>query len=228
MDPSGPLATLVGSYGLAAIFVVMLLKEIGVPVPLPSDLLMIGAGVQLAAGSYSAIALLVAIAVAVLVGGSIQFLIARSAGRAIVYRLAAVVGIGAERMDRAVAQLGARGARAVFVGVNIPGARAAVVPAAGVARLPMAPMTLAMVTGSVVFYGWHVALGYVVGPGALALLDAAAAPVLAGVVALAVAGLAGWLLLRRRGRPADSGAVRAWTEAACPACLAITALRQRD
>ena len=45
--------------GLAALFIVMLLKEIGVPVPIPSDLIMITAGVQLAAGAFGPIELVV-------------------------------------------------------------------------------------------------------------------------------------------------------------------------
>ena len=76
------LSSFSATYGVLAIFVVMLLKEIGVPIPVPSDLLMVGAGVQLATGAYSAVALLLALAIAVFVGASIQYLLARSAGRA--------------------------------------------------------------------------------------------------------------------------------------------------
>lgn len=161
------------AYGVIAIFVVMLLKEIGIPVPVPSDLLMVGAGVQIASGSYGAIELTAALAIAVLVGGSIQFLLARSAGRAVVYRLAFV------------------------------------------------PFAVATVAGSLVFYGWHVALGYVVGPAAGALVERYAALAIGALVALAAVGALGWYLLRRRGT-----AARSWTEAACPACLAVTALRR--
>src|SRR5436309_15386263 len=82
--------------GLLAIFAVMLLKEIGVPVPVPSDLIMVGAGVQIASGAYSALALALAVGLAVLIGASIQLLLARSAGRALVYRLAALIGIRSE------------------------------------------------------------------------------------------------------------------------------------
>ena len=56
------LSSFSATYGVLAIFVVMLLKEIGVPIPVPSDLLMVGAGVQLATGAYSAVALLLALA----------------------------------------------------------------------------------------------------------------------------------------------------------------------
>jgi membrane-associated protein len=207
--------------GLLAIFAVMLLKEIGVPVPVPSDLLMVGVGVQIASGAYSPLALAAAVALAVFVGGSIQLILARSAGRAVVYRVAALVGIGSDRLDRMVARLARGGARAVFVGMNVPGARAAVLPAAGLARLGFVPATVATVAGSLVFYGWHVALGYVAGPAAAALIERYSLGVLLVLGALAVVGLAAWFVIRRR-----ADAARAWTEAACPACLAITIARR--
>jgi len=216
------LSSFSATYGVLAIFVVMLLKEIGVPIPVPSDLLMVGAGVQIATGAYSLVALLLALAVAVFIGASIQYFLARSAGRAVVYRLAAMVGLRAELLDRAVARLAAGGSRAVFLGLNIPGARAAVIPAAGLARLGFVPFTVATIAGSLVFYGWHVALGYLAGPAAAALFERYSFGVLVVLVMLAFAGLAFWLWIRRRG-----AGVRAWTEAACPACLAITAVRIR-
>src|SRR3989304_1045602 len=80
-------------YGLLAILVVMLLKEAGVPVPVPSDLIMITAGGQAATGSYSLIELLLAIEFAMLVGGSAQFLIARGAGREFIYRMGRFFGL---------------------------------------------------------------------------------------------------------------------------------------
>lgn len=217
------LAAFSATYGVAAIFVVMLVKEIGLPVPVPSDLLMIGAGAQIASGVYGPLELTLALGVAVLIGGSMQFFLARSAGRTLVYRLAARVGIGEQVLDRAVARITAGGGRAVFVGMNVPGARAAVIPAAGLAKMPFVPFAWATVAGSIVFYGWHIALGYAVGPAAGAIVERYTSLAVAAVVALGVIGGVGWYLLRRRAR---SGAALAWTEAACPACIALTALER--
>ena len=217
------MTTFASAYGVLAIFVVMLVKEIGVPVPVPSDLLMIGAGIQIASGAYGPLELAAALAAAVLIGGSIQFLLARSAGRAVVYRVAARFGIGPDSLDRYVERLLSHGARAVFVGVNVPGARSAVVPAAGVARMPFVPFAIATVAGSLIFYGWHVALGYLIGPAAGTLIERYATLTIAIVVVLALLGAVGWYLLRRRTR---LRAANAWTQAACPACLAITAIRR--
>jgi membrane protein DedA with SNARE-associated domain len=220
------------SYGLLAIFAVMLLKEIGVPVPVPSDLIMITAGVQAAAGSFGVLELLLALEFAVLVGGSVQFFLVRSAGRAFIYRAGRLVGLTPERLDRAGAMLQRRGPLAVFVGLNVPGARAGIIPAAGLAGLGYTAFAAAMLGGSGVFYGWHIALGYLAGPSATALLERLNIPLLPVVIALAVLGLLVWLLLRVRARrraaqTATTSAVdplNSWADAACPVCLTIAAV----
>ena len=214
----------------------MLLKEIGVPVPVPSDLIMITAGVQAATGNYTLWELSLAIGCAILLGGSLQFLIARSAGREVIYRLGRFVGLTRERLDRAMALLQRRGASAVFFGLNIPGARAGITPAAGLARLPYPVFAPAMFGGSGIFYAWHIALGYLIGPSATEMLAGLHLPLLPVVAGLAILGLLGWLFLRRRRRgetkpglqPEQSTLDRlhSWTEAACPACLAITLVQQ--
>ncbi len=219
-------------YGLLAIFVVMFLKETGVPVPVPSDLIMITAGVQAATGIYSVLELVVAIEAAMIVGGSIQFLLARGMGRQFIYRVGKFIGLTQERLDRAMGALQKRGALGVFLGLNIPGARAGIIPAAGLAGMAYAAFSPAMVGGSSIFYGWHIALGYIVGPSANALLENLHVPLLPVVAGLAVVGLVAWLFLKRRRKgeaePGEStlDRVHSWTEAACPACLAITAYQK--
>jgi LPXTG-motif cell wall-anchored protein len=134
-----------------------------------------------------------------------------------------------------MALLQRRGATAVFFGLNIPGARAGITPAAGLARLRYPVFAPAMLGGSGVFYGWHIALGYLVGPSATELLQGLHVPLLPVVAGLAIVGLLGWLFLRRRNRGQASGLqpeestldrLYSWTEAACPACLAITFIQQ--
>ena len=216
-DPSA-----LGGSGLLAIFVVMLLKEAGVPVPVPSDLIMIGAGVQAATGSYSLLTLLFAVAVAVAVGSTIQFLVVRGAGRRAVERFGRFAGLTPARLDRSTSTLRGRGSLAIFVGLNVPGARAGIIIAAGLAGLAYRTIAPAMIAGSSLYHGWHIALGFLVGPSALALLGAVNLPLGAAVAGLALLGLLGWLVFRRRRAGA---AIHAWTAAACPACLAVTALR---
>ena len=80
----------------------------------------------------------------------------------------------------------------------------------------------ALVIGSSVFLQLHLALGIVLGPAARDLLDEARGPAVA-VLALLVVGAAVFWWRRRRGRAAGE----AWTEAACPACLALSVVGER-
>lgn len=213
------------SYGLLAIFVVMLVKEMGVPLPVPSDLIMITAGVQAAAGAFSLVELFIAIVVAIAVGGSIQFLVARGAGRRLVYRFGRFVGLTAARLDSAAQRVRGRGPLAVFLALNLPGARAGIVVGAGLAGLPYRAFAPALLAGSTVFYGWHVALGYLVGPTATVLFEGLHLPIIPIALVLAGLGLVGWLLLRPRlaagpGRDVPDR-LHSWSEAACPACVAL-------
>jgi membrane protein DedA with SNARE-associated domain len=211
----------------------MLLKEIGVPVPVPADLLIIGAGVQAAAGRYSLPELLVTLEVAAFLGCSVQFLAMRGAGRRFVFRFGRFIGLTPARLEGATARLKRRGPLAVFLGLNVPGVRAGMIIAAGLAGMRYLAFAPAMLGGTAIYYGWHIALGYLVGPTATSLLDRSNVPLLPVGAALAVLGLIGWLLLRRYRHRADGAAepgdglasLHAWTEAACPACLAITAYR---
>ncbi len=69
------------AYGLLAIFGIMLLKEIGIPVPIPSDLIMLGAAARAAQGRFSLLAVFLAILAPMVVGGLVQYAIARGPGR---------------------------------------------------------------------------------------------------------------------------------------------------
>lgn len=224
---------LLAGSGLLALFAVMLLKEIGVPVPIPSDLIMITAGVQLAAGAFAPLELVIVVELATLIGCSIHFFLARAAGRRLVYRLGRFVGLTESRLDRATSMLRSRGPVAIILALNVPAARAGVVAAAGVAGLTYRGFAPAMLAGNSVFYGWHIALGFIAGPAALALLERMNVSLLGVLAALAVVGLLGWFLLRRRRGRADGveadtlDRLHTWTEAACPGCLALTAIGLR-
>jgi membrane protein DedA with SNARE-associated domain len=230
-EVSGVLGSFLLDYGLLAIFIVMLIKHLGVPIPVPSDIITITAGVQVATGDFSLAELALALGLAVTLGGTVQFFIVRSLGRRLLHRTGRFIGLTPRRLERARASLEGRGPLAVLIGVNVPGARAGVIPAAALAGLAYPPVATAMIAGNALFYGWHVALGFAVGPAAILLLERVNTPLWPMILLLILAGLAGWLLLRRRhvveARVEESIAKRlhAWTEAACPGCVAATVVQ---
>lgn len=220
------------TYGLAAIFGIMLLKELGVPVPIPGDLIMLGAAARAAQGKFPFAAVFLAILIPMFIGGTIQFTIAKGPGRQLIYRLGSKIGLTKERLDRAMETVRKGGMAAVALGLTTPGVRIATTPASGLAALPAMTFVPGLVLGSTFFLGWHFAIGYL-GGAALALLNAPL-PVLIGILVAVIAlGVGGWLIVRniRRKRTADHSTLpntySSWADASCPACVVITLIREQ-
>jgi membrane protein DedA with SNARE-associated domain len=232
LDPV-PVLTLIG---------LLFVKEAGVPVPVPGDLLVLGAGVAASGTGLAAPVELAGLLAAGYAGGSVQFLLVRGTLRDRLLRLLARLGVSRERLDRLADWLRRRGAGGVAAARLTPGLRVGAIAASALADLRFGGVFLpGLVGGNTVFVGGHFALGYVIGAPAMALvagLGGAAAAVV-GLVVLAGAGAVAWTVLRRRSAarrataPApgvangDLPGYGAWTEAACPACLAISIYRER-
>ena len=205
------------------------------PVPIPGDLLVIGAGVAASGEPTSALAILAAILLAGYVGGSLQFLMARGALRPLLVRILVRVGVSQERLDALGSWLARRGRRGVAAARVTPGVRVGAIAASGLAALPFSVFLPGLVAGNALFVGGHFALGYAVGPTAVDLV-AGGGVVAAGVVAfvaLAAVGAIGWSVLRRRrigvadamtGPGTEGGGFGAWADAACPACLGLAVI----
>jgi membrane protein DedA with SNARE-associated domain len=211
-----------GSTGLAALTGVLTLSEAGVPVPAPADLLLLLVGERAAAGQYPLWAAVLAVEVCAIAGTTLLFFACRGPASRLVARFGPRVGLTTERVDRATALLDRRGAPALTFGRAAPGLRTVTVVAAGTGRAPARRALPALVAGASIFLQGHVVLGYAFGDSARAVLDRARGPAIVAVVVLLVAGFAVWFA--RRGR---RGAIGAWSEACCPACLAAGALSNR-
>ncbi|HEY5520776.1 MAG TPA: hypothetical protein VIK08_08965 [Candidatus Limnocylindrales bacterium] len=203
--------------GLAALLFV---KEAGVPIPIPGDLLVLGAGVASAGNPAGAVVALVSILVAGYLGGVVQFVLARGALRRPLLALLTRFGVPRARIDALSERLRSGGARGVAIARTTPGVRVPAIAASGVAALPMQSFVPGLVAGNTLFVGAHFVLGYVVGVPAVAIIQSSGTVLLVGgLVVFAVIGAIGWLLLRRRRR--SSADFAAWADAACPACLAL-------
>lgn len=216
-------------YGIAALFLLMLTKAAGVPVPVPSDLIMLAAAARAAEGKWPLWQAVVAILLALVLGGLIQYALARGPGRGLIARYGRYLGLTRPRLEAAATALRRGGVGAVTLAIVTPGVRAGAVVACGLADLPLRTFGPGLIAGSSLFLGLHVALGYVGAPLLGWLGGSLPAPWLLGAGLLLV-GLAGWLVLRRRRRPGArlsevaAEAAGAWHEAACPACLLLGAL----
>jgi membrane protein DedA with SNARE-associated domain len=215
---------------LLAIVGLILVKEAGVPIPVPGDLIGIGAGVAAGRGELDPGVALIAIVVASIAGGVVQYGLLRSVARPALLRLLGRFG-SAERVDRQTALLRRGGARSVAVARSTPGVRIVAIAASALAGIPALAFVSGLAIGNALFITAHFGLGYVVGEPIVAAVGGALGPLAVAAVGLAVLGAVGWVILGRlRGRRAASPlpAVAAWADACCPACLTLAAVEARS
>jgi membrane-associated protein len=216
------------SFGLAVVVGLLLVKEAGVPVPVPGDLLVIGLGVGAAQGQFDPVVAIVAVVVASIIGGSIQFMLVRGPGRRVLIGLLRRFGVPESRIERQTERLRRGGARAVAIARMTPGIRIVAIAAAGLAAMPFARFVVGLSGGNSIFAGGHFLLGLAFGSAAASIASGLVLPVVI-LIALVAVGFVGWRLIARwRARRADAepaipGETADWTDACCPACLLLGA-----
>lgn len=217
---------MVETSGLGAPLALALLvpMEAGIPIPLPADLVMLLVGEQAAAGHIPLWAAVLAFEAIALVGTTLLYVLARGPGHALVERVGPKIGLTRARLDRVLAVIERRGRPALAIGRGTPGLRTVTTVAAGGSGVAPRRALPALVLGSSVFLQLHLILGYLLGPAARDAIDEAKGPAIA-VIVLLVIGAAGFWFVRRR-RTAGAAA-EAWTEASCPACLALSFVGER-
>jgi membrane protein DedA with SNARE-associated domain len=191
---------LIGSWGVLAVFALMVLESACIPVP--SEAIMLFAGFAVTKGDMSLWAAVVAGVAGNIVGSWIAYAIGLYGGRPFVDRWGKYVLMSHHKLDVAERWFARYGAAAVFFSRMLPIVRTFISLPAGMARMPFWKFTLYTAAGCV---PWVLMLGYVgekVGQNwehiqkRLHYLDYA---VIALVVVLIV-----WLVARRRGkRPAE-------------------------
>lgn len=207
----------------------ILVKEAGVPIPVPGDLVVIGAGVAAGRGDVDPWIAVVAIIVASILGGVVQYGLLRSVARPAMLRLLARF-VAKDRVDRQTERLRQGGPRSVAIARSTPGVRIVAIGASALAGIPAPAFIAGLAVGNALFIGAHFALGYVVGEPIVAIVGGLLGPLAIVFVVFAVIGGIGWYLIRRRaGDAVDpiAGAV-SWTDACCPACLALAVLDARS
>ncbi len=231
------LNTFISLYGLPVVFIILLIKSSGLPIPVPADVIMVAAATQAAFGQLPLAAAFGTIVLALLVGGLLQFALAQRLGQIAAERYGRFMRISAERIAvssqamRSAGQTGNVGG--MGLAILMPGLRSLTVIGCGVAQIPLRLFLPSLVVGSLGFTLLHFVIGFVLGP-VLAAIIQALSP-LGLVIALGVVlllGLGVWIFIRARQRP-DAlplevvlDAIDAWQEAACPVCLTLAALNR--
>jgi membrane protein DedA with SNARE-associated domain len=213
------------SYGVVAACAIMLVKAIGVPVPIPGDVILLATAARAAEGKVLLWLAFVALLVALTLGGTLQFLLARGPARGIVIRYGQRLGLTEARLDRVAARMRQGGLFGIGLAVLTPGLRTAVVPACGLTGIPLRIFLPGLALGSAVDVGLHFAIGFA---GSSLLATIVQPSPIAVIAVLVILGLAAWWLLARRRRVSEAHAVNAWIQATCPVCLALGSMASMD
>lgn len=218
-------------YGVAAIFIVLLVKSLGVPIPIPADLIILTAALRAAQGKLILWQALIAILLALVLGGLIQFVLVRGPGRGLLYRFGRYIGLTSPRLDAASDKVKKGGILGISVAILVPGVRGAAIAASGLANMPLRTFLPGLVVGTALFLSFHFSLGYlggsifsVVGH----MLPLATIALL--VLALLVIAFALWVVAYRRKKAAqgeiEGESLELLQEGICPACLALYTANQ--
>src|SRR3712207_4588641 len=168
--------TSVVKHSFGAILLVVIIEEVGIPLPIPSDFLVILAGSTADRSLPRLVMFFGALTMASGVGASGLYAIVRRGGRPLVERFGRYVHFGPEQQARAEALLSRSGWGGIAVGRATPGLRYATVIACGLLKVPYPRFVTATLAGSSVYIVAFLALGTMFGP---AVLDRLHLPVLA-------------------------------------------------
>jgi membrane protein DedA with SNARE-associated domain len=157
------LSQLIDHWGYIAIFAVVVLGNVGLP--LPEETVLVLAGYMVWRGDLSLPAVLTVGIVSAVLGDNVGYWLGRRYGRAVLPRYARWVLGHPERLKTMEAFIERRGPFAVFVARFIPGIRFMAGPLAGGLGLRVLPFLAANILGALVYVPVMVAAGYGVGYG---------------------------------------------------------------
>src|SRR5262249_50668563 len=155
---------LLDKHSLIAILIAVFLEELGIPMPIPTDLLIVFAGVKVAGSPEAFVRWFVLLNIASALGASGLYWIIRRGGRPLIERYGRYIHMGPRQVERAERLLGRGGWWSIAIGRAIPGLRYLTVIACGLFKVPYLRFVTAHVAGSSIYIALFLVLGSIFGP----------------------------------------------------------------
>jgi membrane protein DedA with SNARE-associated domain len=206
-------------YGLFALFLLAFVKATGLPIPIPIDLVVLGAATGSASGKLVFWQAFSVLLLAMCLGGMIQFGLVRGPGRALVHRFGRSVGLTTERLEVACQRVDDVGFMGIGAAVVTPGIRTAAIPACGLTGIPARTFALGLTVGTTVFLAVQFFLGYA--GVKLVMKFWKTEPVVGLLIALGLVVLLIWMVVRHRTRHLprlQRGGEHELRSSLCPLC----------
>ena len=150
-------------YGIIALLLISFVKGVGVPLPIPADLVILVAATGSASGKLVLWQAVLAVFGGMVAGSVIQYTLVRGPARSVLYRFGGHVGLTPHRLNLAFRRVENVGVFGVAVAVVTPAIRTAAIPACGIVRVPAKIFVsgLALGTGAYIAFQFFVAYGVV-------------------------------------------------------------------
>lgn len=155
---------LLDKHSFIAILLAVMLEELGIPMPIPTDLLIMFAGVKGADSPTRLAVWFLLLNLASALGASGLYAIVWRGGRPLVDRFGRYVHLGPKQLARAEQLLARGGWTSIAVARAVPGLRYLAVVACGLLHIPYRRFITAHVVGSSVYIGVFLWLGATFGP----------------------------------------------------------------
>jgi membrane protein DedA with SNARE-associated domain len=148
----------------AGLFAVILLEEIGIPLPAPGDVAITYAGYLTTRGTIPYALAYVAVVCGAVLGGTINMTLSRRYGQRFIRRFGPFLGITEQRLDRAQALFQRWGPWAIIFGRQIPGFRIVLSALAGILNVPYRVFIPCVAVSATIWAAIFLELGRLLGP----------------------------------------------------------------
>ncbi len=153
-------------------FFLLLIEEMGVPLPVPGDVVITYAGYQVSRGRVSLMNAYLTFMVAVLIGSSVLYFLSRKWGQTIILKLGKYINLDTKKLETVEKKFKKYGPLVIIVGRHIPGFRIPITLFSGMSKISY-PVFLISTLISIVFWiAFYLSLGERLGPKTLTLVHA--------------------------------------------------------
>ena len=181
---------LISQYGHLAVFCLLVLGIVGLPVP--DETLLTFSGYLVYKGQFHFVPTILSAYAGSICGITISYMIGRTGGLYLIHKYGPYVHLTQERLDRVHAWFGRLGRWTLFFGYFMPGVRHFTAVVAGSSELEPHVFALFAYSGGLVWVVTFVSLGYFLGEQWSRMSDEVSGVLLWLTVAVVVVGLALW------------------------------------
>jgi len=156
--------TLIAGHQYVALFGLVALEEAGVPLPAPSDIVIMIYGSNRRESLVGLASVVLVCAAASTAGTLLPYALTRKWGQPAAHRIARWIDVEQQQVDRWTTRIAARGFAAIFLGRLIPGLRVAMSLIGGTAKVPVHEFSAAVFLAGIIYWSFWTGVGAIFGP----------------------------------------------------------------